>query len=591
MILPTLPTEVLVRILKHVPLYNLEYFHENLPNGVLRYAIESYLFEKITLSRSYGEDLHCVSVKELYKLAKGELKATVKVLEFGMLGDECDQDAFLTFCSMYSDFITSIPEIMFWGRADYFQRYASIVPTDNVVNWNVYGMIHSQPIPRSVKDVYVEFKERDEPVLKWPTTIKKLKIKDCEQCEIIELPAGLEELESMSPELSWTTFPDGLKKLTIYTVDIDIRQLFFPELLTELNIEYIELLNDMLQTFTWPSNLEHLRIDIPFFDSLATFQFPPNLKVFDLQFGHIRTLEGARFPSLLKELYVGRNPISNLAGVEFPDLKVLDLHATHLYNLEGAKLPSLLEVLNLNFTDAEKLDDLSFPNLRVFTYTSNVVRSMSKVALPSILEELDLTNQKVRDWDRTKFPDGLKVLKLDTDDPKSLNLPPSLETLHITFPKGTTASYAELKLPTTLRLLQLVNGISERFDWNLPNLSDLTVLHLKGPISISDLVEVLHLEAKNINVFEDLGIPGRVEDITLSFPARSYPASVKKLLVLNFDNTKNLALPPRLRSLSVPLGKFRENERRTRIKLPPTLLDLTTNIKNTFERTVDDAEI
>lgn len=160
-------------------------------------------------------------------------------------------------------------------------------------------------------------------------------------------------------------------------------------------------------------------------------------------------------------------------------------------------------MLNLNGTSVLELNYVEFPSLKVFTHTSNCILSMSKVALPSTLEELDFTNQEVEDWDRTKFPDGLKVLKLVTLDPNSLRLPPSLETLHIMLPNESRVRYSELRLPATLTLLKLVNGISEEFDWNLPKLLEFTDLYFEGPISIPDLVEILHLEAKSRQVIEE----------------------------------------------------------------------------------------
>lgn len=296
--LPPLTPEIVVRILKYVPLSDLKYFHENLPDGFLRSFIESFLFEKLIVSHSFEEDLHRVSIEELYKLAKGELKATVKVLEFGRLGDVNDQEAFVTFCFLTQEFIASIPEIIFSGGFEYYARYAAAVSTDNIVNWKINGFMPSQGLRQNVKDVSIYFGFRDMPVRDWPQTIKRFKIEGCENCDIIELPAGLEELECKFSEPTWTSFPGGLKKLAIAYKDIDIRQIVFPELLIELDIN-CQFPDDMLLV-TWPSNLEVLRIRHPPFSSLSKFQFPPKLQVFDLEHGYISTLEGTRFPSLLK---------------------------------------------------------------------------------------------------------------------------------------------------------------------------------------------------------------------------------------------------------------------------------------------------
>lgn len=46
-------------------------------------------------------------------------------------------------------------------------------------------------------------------------------------------------------------------------------------------------------------------------------------------------------------------------------------------------------------------------------------------------------------------------------------------------------------------------GIREEFDWNLPKLLEFIALYFEGPISIPDLVEILHLEAKSRQVIEE----------------------------------------------------------------------------------------
>lgn len=272
----------------------------------------------------------------------------------------------------------------------------------------------------------------------------------------------------------------------------------------------------------------------------------------DLYSGIVRSLEGACFPELLKELSLQGNPIHSLKGVNFPDLLVLDLTGCPLGTLKDVNLPSLLEVLNLDGTNVTDLEDVMLPNLKVFTYDGNVIPYISRLTLPPTLEALDFSNQNVRDWHKVKFPIGLKVLKLVTRDPTILKFPPSLETLEITYPKNSRARYWELRLPTTLSLLRLVHGVSKIFDWNLPNLLKLSVLHFRGPISIPGLVEILHLEAKDKNVFEQLDIPGRVEEAAISYPARSYPISMKLLMMPDHDSTMSLRTPRRLWTLPIP---------------------------------------
>lgn len=67
--------------------------------------------------------------------------------------------------------------------------------------------------------------------LNWPTTLRRLEISDWEKWDGVELPSELQEFYCGTSSVPWTTFPDGLKKLTLS-----------PKMATSWNLHFLSCL-------------------------------------------------------------------------------------------------------------------------------------------------------------------------------------------------------------------------------------------------------------------------------------------------------------------------------------------------------------
>ncbi|SGZ57754.1 CIC11C00000005230 [Sungouiella intermedia] len=537
-VLLPLPLEVIAYILLHVPYPNLKFFYDNLPAGdSLRLVIASKLYENVHYGQYDPNDQsrYHISISELVGLARGEIKALIRSLSF----HGYQNDAFLSFCIRYPVFVSQIPQIEFDGTQEYLRSYASNVPLDNMFKLRFVEAddLDMHLIPPNLKEVFLNFNDLSPPVFKrWPSKLRTLEIRDCESVLDIELPAGLELLACFDSGELWRQFPPGLKKLKLVSnVDTFLNDFTFPDQLTDLTFDSDDFEDPDIVLLQWPTSLKRLDLSNNAITSLVGVSLPRCLEVLRLEFCQIYTLENVNLPSLLKQLYLKGNPLSTMDNVKLPNLRILDISANPNSNSEN-------------------------------------IESLSKVQFPSLLEKLVAEDQPVSDWSSTLLPTGLKVLLIQTSEhPLSLTFPPTLEVLHLKFPESSDSSIFDLKLPTTLYLLEVKNGISKRIPWNLPYLKDMTMVNLTGNVLIPDTVKTLSLESQDWSLFRNLKVPYGVEKLKVSCLLKEYPDTVVDLDIENFDTHGDVQMPLQLRSLRVNTCDFTGPIPEENLKLPKTL--------------------
>lgn len=183
-----LPVEIIRDILRLVDSQPLHDICKEFPGCSFTRILESIVYEEIF----YGPtDLKLndtlVSIEELYSLARGDIKASVKRLmicanpeddiEFGFFG-------FLQFAEPHSQFLEAIPRIDFEGSIRKLRQFESRVSPQNVhglavPHEEIFDMAF---VPPNLKEVEIEYCLRFKATKGWPKSLTAMKMRSCCNC-------------------------------------------------------------------------------------------------------------------------------------------------------------------------------------------------------------------------------------------------------------------------------------------------------------------------------------------------------------------------------------------------------------------------
>lgn len=531
---PLFPLEIISKIFLYVPFLILKDWLDDLLASTLKSAISTVLYEKITVGDEELVGFYRVSLKELRDLGRRKIKGGVGELYINFSGStskDFELAPFLTFCKENATFVSEIPKITFKGTANEYKKCAKILPIDNIVELRLSAgkSFAMTLVPPNVEIVQLDFEDLKALKLEnWPNSLRSLQI-DCTLRSFnIELPANLNSLTCGESEDLWSTFPSTLTKLDLSQNSLlPLDDLTFPESLAELKLSACNL--EDLGALKLPASLKLLDLAYNMISSITLITFPECLEVLDLLYCSITSLQGIQLPVLLQELYLANNSLTTLDNVQFPNLKILNIS---------------------NYLEFNK----------------KLIKSLEKVQFPPSLSTLYAEGQPIADWNSTKFPASLKVLKLLVPkEVKTIHFPCLLENLKVQF-SSLSVKYSALEFPPGLILLEIVNGYSSVFDWGLPLLQSLSVINFTGHIEIPQSVENLTLEGKKKS-FDMVGLPLSLSKLRVSYPPMSYPESLVELEILNFQHSK-VPFPRGLLDLSLEPGEFGDEINGRGLELP-----------------------
>lgn len=306
--------------------------------------------------------------------------------------------------------------------------------------------------------------------------------------------------------LSNVAFPESIATLQVLAGLATLQDAVFPPFLEELYLDLNEI--ELLGGPSFPDLLKRLALGFNLIKLIDKANLPIGLRNLDLGYNKILNLYQTTFPSLIEQLDLTHNAIETLSGTMLPSLlKILVLSHNKIRNLENWTLPSNLEELALDNNEFVEFADVDLPNLKnlCLDYEGDQwnqaqegsLRKLSKCKLPASLDYLLVKNQPVEDWSQVAFPDEMKFLRLQLmEDPALLNLPLSLESLHLKFPPDSDSMYADLQLPHDLLALSLENGISYEFDWGLPSIVKFSALNFTGAIEVPESAQETSVYAR-----------------------------------------------------------------------------------------------
>lgn len=551
MTLPALPCEIVYKIFSYVPLKELKYLFRRLPlDDLLRLVIGTILYERVVVRSSscYSMDYyHQILPDELYELSKEKSPPKVQFLK---IDGKCPP-------AITSGYLESIDKVSL--LVDTIDDYRANARLDNVVELELLSasLFTMKDCPPRLESITLRYNENDlSPVLTgWPKSLKRLDISFCQDVSKISLPHNLEELSCHYCSKVWTEYPPTLKSLDMsLNFGLKFDQFILPDLLYKLRLRNCHIDNIDWLTKKWPMELRCLDIGNNPQIFMNEVTFPESLVTLNILLCKIKSLNSVKFPSLLIELCVADNELETLENVNFPNLSVLDISRWDHY------------------------EDVQ-------------INKICQAKFPTSLRRLFADGHKIEDWSEVTFPNELVELTIDsTEDLEKLVFPPNLESLQLNLFTDSKPCYSNLHLPPTLQLLLLHGGLSIDFDWNLPNLSFMSVVDVVGPIQIPSSVKELELETMDSTTFESLIIPQGVEELTITYPLSAYPDTVIDLQIQYCDPSKPLILPLQLRSLCLFAGTLGPISRE-QIVLPPSIQQISGDFELEFIETINDLGI
>lgn len=499
-----LPVEIIKPILWRVDLSPIHAICKEFPKNPFTQVLESILYEKIYYGpRNLDKEFVLVSIGELYRLARGEIKASVQCLRICADTTEGIDSGFydlLELAETHRLLLEAIPDVEFEGYNKCLLQYASRVSIANIHRWKLFqqGTLDLNYFPPKLREFELNCYDTAQNAANWPNTLITMVI-NCRG-------------KALGHSTS-IRFPKGLRKLHLIKCPTRFNNDLANDLLTELRMEDCDL--------SWTS----------FLISLLNLL---NLKVLDLK----------------------GNPIREFRCDRLPSIEVLNLSNCLLSSIANIQFPSLLKVLYLQGNAINSFESSGFPSLTFLDISCDNGREdfLSKVKFPSTLVTLFTRGRVVGDWSITQLPSGLKKLALYiNEDPRSILFPLMLESLEVQFPTSSTTKYSSMRLPRTLLELKLENGVADKFYWNLPDLQSFTVHNLKGTLEIPE-AEIVTIIGKDPQYFRKLVIPDGVVSLTLSYTVEKYPSTLKVLKIIYPRTFKESWIPRSLEKLLVGLG-------------------------------------
>lgn len=336
-------------------------------------------------------------------------------------------------------------------------------------------------------------------------------------------------------------------------------------------LKSLEFFNCDLTSAVLPPTLQELTIDLS--EGVQFWgKFPPALKKLTIGEGVIN-LSGYYFPEGLFELDVAHVDFRQFGGedVRWPSsLKKLIMGCGRFAPLRS-NFPSGPEILSLCIENWDSVGAIPFPqHLQELTLHSETGNDfdITGFKFPSTLEYLDI---RFSSMDCSKFPEGLKVLKIETSDSLSM-FPTNLEHLRCYF-MNNDRQHLRFRFPSTLRILELECSSYCTFELNLdlPDLEYMELSNCCGPAPSS--VKTLKLMANySGSPFDSFVVPFGVTELEVSHSLKKYPDSFIDLKIENFVPRRSPPFPKNLRYLYLD-GAYDVNNRMG-LKLPPSLFSL-----------------
>lgn len=525
-----LPHDVQHWIFSLVPFATLERHYRSGHLGPAQVVVyESFIFQHLHFGNPWEGNpkhlLHDVSVRDLRKLARGQIKCHVRSLNLLRPSGCLDYEDLIKFCCENVGFLSAIPNIKFEGS---FHTYLALkifnLPGTRKIH--VHGFpfkFFESPLPKiglvrippNVESVHFEIcRGNDLHFLSWPSLLRHLGV--CIE-EVpgsgmgYRSPVNLIALTSQGhPGSEWQKSPFRHK-------ESQSKQLF-PDFDSLWNI--IERIDGETLFSFRQSRLSELRLSTSWARSFRFLEFVPNLRKL--------TLDSCRLSSL---------------NVVLPkNLEVLDVHSNFISSLENFRFPPNLKELNLSHNDITNFAGVRFPNLTKLDISDLPIRNPEQlIALPETLTHLYARGTHLN-WPATNLP-NLIVLEICCLSVNSLNLPQTLRILRLCIDRFDYFG-EQICFPPELTSLTLRFGDdlgSECCDYSFHHIMETEPREALPESTLSSLeipksVRFAELRAQNEKCFRDLILPDELEELVSDYPVKHLP---ENLMWLKFEKSES----------------------------------------------------
>lgn len=509
------PEELQRRILSLVSLTTLvKHYRSGLLGSDLSRLFESYVYENLYFGSPWAgnrEHLsHDVSVEELQKLARGDIKCDVRSLKiFRPMDKMClERNDFADFCRDNAEFLTTIQNIEFDGDHKSYKRLnVSNLPSVKKISVHSFPeKVGTVPIPPNVESVcFIAEEEAELELHKWPSLLRHLELHDHGEWSPgidYSTPANLKSFKSRGAYNF--DYPKNLYRYDQGAGHQEGGLYDFESLMEILESSGKDAFRSLFHI-----GLSELKISTPGVYSLDFLQNVPNLRKLCVKYGNFA-----------------------LQNVSFPEnLEVLELPQNNLKSLKGVQFPSTLKELDVSDNGIARFDDANFPNLQRLNISKHrSVSYPSVITLPETLVHLQA--QKTRlDWAAVKFP-KLKSMEICCRSVKDLELPQTLQTLDLCLDPWNYQG-EDICLPPGL--IDLTLKAAGNLDWDCCNFRanheagreresspKIPLSHLKIPKS----VKRAKLYAFCKEQYRDLVLPDGLEELVSDFPITNLPQNI-----------------------------------------------------------------
>ncbi|SGZ46812.1 CIC11C00000002188 [Sungouiella intermedia] len=449
-------------------------------------------------------------------------------------------DEFLSFFKGNPTFTSNISNVDILALLPCDYTLVKEIPFQSISRVCLYGLKSFEPssVPQNVKllDLNFLFDQSSEKIKEWPPSLTSLNIQGHNDVGLIELPQGLRELSCQVLKGLWELYPPKLAKLELSRLKLFPNLILFPKSLHELEISACQGLDVERIVANLPPKLKKLCLAYTFGGLASDLEFPDSIEVLELRSCKIESLEVLKFPKSLIKLKLNGNRIKKLENLP-QSLKVLHVPGCPITSFNDCEFPSLLRELYAYGILLTSLDGVTFPDLEILDIeitpknAGQCIKSLKNAKFPNTLLSLRAYGHHVGDYLETKFPQGLLELEISVKGkPQNISFPPELELLKLILSNGRTSQLSQLNLPATLQELHIENGKCSEFDWNLPDLQNLTLINIKGRVNVPSSVSKLIIRVGVAQWLEGMTISREMDDCQITCRHGNFNEEVTKLI-------------------------------------------------------------
>lgn len=292
------PAEIILEILDYVPQIDIMFFHDRLPeNDPLQHFLVQRMYKRVLVKLEDENKHFWLSENEMCYIVDQEAEMRRIVQQYFPIQrlEYCGRGLldpwFIDVVADNPDYFSRIPSVVYNGSIEILSEFASVCLVDNFVSLIIEEPTWPEHLPHfSSKLKHTTIGGYHKSMFKHTQNLKSLELFYCDLLQDthpVVLPSTIEELKCTNSEGEhiWRNGSPALKKLSLISRDINLKDFQFPEGLVELTIGEIDLNKFSGEDIKFPSTLKKLILRVRSLGYPRSIEFPVGLEC--LSFGHL----------------------------------------------------------------------------------------------------------------------------------------------------------------------------------------------------------------------------------------------------------------------------------------------------------------